>query len=143
MNFELNQIFTDTYPPEAAQFCNRHGYVIKEIEKQGTVRRFQIRELPAKPAEQVLAEQQAAYISAVQQRLDTFAQTRGYDGIMSAASYFGSSNPRFKQEADRAIALRDVTWARCYEILAEVQTGKREVPPLDTLLAELPALTWE
>ena len=100
-------------------------------------------EEPRKPAEMMLAEMQAAFTDAVQERLDTFARTRGYDGIMSACSYFGSANPRFKAEADRAITLRDATWARCYAILAEVQSGKREVPTQEALLAELPALTWE
>lgn len=100
-------------------------------------------EEPLKPAEMVLAEMQVAFTNAVQERLDAFARTRGYDNIMSACSYFGSANPRFKAEADRAITLRDTTWAKCYEILAEVQSGKREVPTLEALFAELPVLTWE
>ena len=98
---------------------------------------------PVKPAEMMLAEMQVAFTNAVQERLDAFARTRGYDNIMSACSYFGSANPRFKAEADRAITLRDTTWAKCYEILAEVQSGKREVPTLEALFAELPVLTWE
>ena len=100
-------------------------------------------EAPEKPADIVLGEQQALYINAVQERLDDFAKTRGYDNIMSTCSYFGSANPRFKAEANRAIALRDATWAKCYEILAAVQSGKREVPTLDALFGELPVLTWE
>ena len=59
MNFVLNQIFDNTYPPEAAQFCNQNGYVIKEIEKQGTVRRFQIQEVPA-PTQTDLNRQELA-----------------------------------------------------------------------------------
>lgn len=139
MTFTLNQIFDNIYPPEAAQFCNQHGYVIEEIEKQGTVRRFQIQEAPAKSAEQVLAE----FTNAIQRRLDAFAQTRGYDNIMSACSYFGSGNARFKAEADTAIALRDATWEQCYAILDAVLAGERDVPTLDEIVAELPVLTWE
>ena len=96
-----------------------------------------------KTPEEVQAEVQAEFTNTVQARLDAFAQTRGYDNIMSACSYFGSANPRFKAEADRAITLRDTTWARCYEILAEVLAGARETPTLEALFAELPVLTWE
>lgn len=89
------------------------------------------------------AETQKQFTDAIQQRLDDFAKTRGYDGIMSACSYFGSSNPRFKAEADRALQLRDDTWAACYAILNEVLAGNRPVPTLDEIVSELPALTWE
>lgn len=97
---------------------------------------------PVKTLEEVQAEMRAEFTNAVQARLDAFAQTRGYDGIMSACSYFGSANPRFKGEADTAIALRDATWAACYEILDAVLEGKRPAPTLEALFAELPPLEW-
>ncbi len=40
-------------------------------------------------------EQQAAFTAAIQQRLDAFAQTRGYDSILSAASYAASRDELF------------------------------------------------
>lgn len=97
---------------------------------------------PVKTPEQEAAEAQAAFTVAIQERLDAFAQTRGYDGIMSACSYFGSTNPSFKAEADTAIALRDATWAQCYAILDAVLAGERAAPTLDELISELPVLTW-
>ena len=91
-------------------------------------------------------EQQAAMLAefteTIQHRLDAFAQTRGYDNIMSACSYFGSANPRFKAEADVAIRLRDETWAACYAILEAVLAGERPAPTLEALFAELPPLEW-
>ena len=96
-----------------------------------------------KSPEEKQNELKQQFTDAVQQRLDTFAQTRGYDGIMSAASYYGSSNPKFKAEADRAIQLRDSTWDICYAILDDVLAGNRSVPTLDEIFAELPELTWE
>lgn len=98
---------------------------------------------PEKPVEQALAEMQAEFTDAIQRRLDAFAQERGYDGIMSVCSYFGSSNPRFKAEADRAIALRDATWDAGYALLDEVLSGARPMPTLEEVFAELPALVWE
>lgn len=55
MTFALNQIFTSTYPPEAALYCNLHQYVMVEIESEDGKRRFQIQE-PPKPTEEELAE---------------------------------------------------------------------------------------
>ena len=42
MKFETNQIFENTYPPEAAIYCNEYGLIIKEIEP----RRYQIQAIP-------------------------------------------------------------------------------------------------
>lgn len=56
--FEIGQVFTTTYPPQAAVWCNKHGdRYITEIEKdeQGN-RRFQIVKVPD-PTPEELAEQ--------------------------------------------------------------------------------------
>lgn len=86
---------------------------------------------------------QAMLTNAIQERLDAFAQTRGYDNIMSACTYATSAMPQFRAEGERAVALRDNTWAVCYAILEAVLAGKRAVPTLEELFAELPALEWE
>jgi hypothetical protein len=78
----------------------------------------------------------------VQDRLDTFCRTRGYDGILSACTYASSTVPKFKAEGTYAVQARDSHWNACYLILAEVQAGAREVPTLEEVLAELPALVW-
>ncbi|MFM9928209.1 hypothetical protein VLK31_34940 [Variovorax sp. H27-G14] len=79
---------------------------------------------------------------AVQERLDNFARTRNYDGILSACTYVSSAVPKFQAEGDAAVEARDETWHACYEILANVQGGHRPMPTLGEVLAELPALTW-
>ena len=84
----------------------------------------------------------AEYTNAVQKRLDDFARTRGYDNILSATTYATSTNPKFAVEGQYAVAARDATWAKCYEVLAAVEAGSRPMPTLDELLAELPTLTW-
>lgn len=93
---------------------------------------------PPPTLEQIIAK----YTAGVQQHLDTFAQTRNYDGILSAATYATSQVPKFKAEGQYAVEARDATWAKCYEILAAVEAGSRTMPTLDELLAELPVLTW-
>lgn len=79
----------------------------------------------------------------IQNMLDSFARTRGYDSIISAASYTASAVPQFAAEAARCVALRDQVWAACYAIMADVQAGTRTLPTVEQVIAELPALTWE
>jgi hypothetical protein len=88
------------------------------------------------------AEVIAGYVAAIQKRLDDFARTRNYDGILSAATYTTSTVPKFSAEGQYAVEARDATWAKCYEILVAVEGGTRPMPTLEELIAELPVLTW-
>lgn len=88
------------------------------------------------------AEIIATYTAAIQKRLDDFARTRNYDGILSAATYATSVVPKFKAEGQYAVEARDAAWAKGYEILAAVEAGTRPLPTLEALAAELPALAW-
>lgn len=94
------------------------------------------------PPSPTVAEIIATYTGAIQKRLDDFARTRNYDGILSAATYATSGVPKFKAEGQYAVEARDATWAKGYEILAAVKAGQRTAPTLDELAAELPALAW-
>lgn len=82
------------------------------------------------------------YATAIQTRLDDFARTRNYDGILSATTYATSGVAKFKAEGQYAVEARDATWAKGYEILAAVKAGTRTAPTLEGLAAELPALVW-
>ena len=95
-------------------------------------------ECPQAPKDVIEAQIQKQMTYAVQVALDSFARTRGYDGIMSACSYSNSTDAQFKLEADYCIQLRDTTWRMGYAILAEVKAGNRPVPTVDELIAELP-----
>jgi hypothetical protein len=95
---------------------------------------------PAPPTPQ---EVEAEIVTGTQARLDSFARTRNYDSILSACTYATSSVPRFKTEGQYCVDARDATWAKLYEILAEVQTGTRPVPTgYADVEAELPVLVW-
>lgn len=79
----------------------------------------------------------------VQQRLDVFAQTRNYDGILSAATYATSTVPKFASEGQYAVVARDATWAALYAMMGAVQDGQRAMPTsYAEVEAELPALEW-
>lgn len=84
----------------------------------------------------------AVVVSEVQQRLDAFARTHNYDGILSACTYAASTVPKFAAEGQYAVVARDNTWATCYQILGDVLAGLRPMPSLEDVLAELPPLAW-
>jgi hypothetical protein len=105
------------------------------------------------------AENQAAYIAlktqeralevkneiidATQKRLDDFAQTRNYDGILSACTYATSAVPKFATEGQYCVEVRDTTWAALYDILGKVQAGTRPQPSgYSDIESDLPVLTW-
>lgn len=81
-------------------------------------------------------------IKLVQQKLDQFAQTRGYDSILSACTYATSKVPKFQLEGQYCVDMRDQYWSRCYEILADVKSGVRQTPAVEQVMSELPLLQW-
>lgn len=78
----------------------------------------------------------ATAASAVQNMLDNAAKKKGYDSILSACSYAAYPNP-FQAEGQEFVAWRGAVWAKCYEILGEVEAGTRTAPTVTELLAEL------
>ena len=80
---------------------------------------------------------------ATQKRLDDFAKTRNYDGILSLCTYATSADLRFKAEGQYGVEARDATWAQLYKVLAEVQTGVRPMPSgYSDVEPDLPDLEW-
>jgi len=82
------------------------------------------------------------FTDAIQARLDAFARTRGYDGILSACTYVTSTVMKFAAEGQYCVEARDTTWATAYSILADVESGERPMPTIEDVFAELPVLEW-
>lgn len=85
----------------------------------------------------------------VQKRLDTFAHTRNYGdryGVnagISCASYSGSTNTKYRNEANYFIAKREETWNKVYEIKAKVLAEEMMMPSsYAEIEALLPDLLW-
>lgn len=88
-------------------------------------------------------EIQAAVIAATQARLDAFAKTRNYDGILSASTYATSTMPKFAAEGQYAVTARDQTWSALYALMGEVQAGAVPIPEsFADVEPLLPALEW-
>ncbi len=82
-------------------------------------------------------------VAATQQRLDAFAQTRAYDGILSACTYAASAVPKFASEGQCCVDARDATWEALYTLMAEVESGQRPMPSgYADIEPLLPSLAW-
>lgn len=82
-------------------------------------------------------------LESVDKHLNSTVQQRGYDSILSACSYaFANADKTFKAEGEKALEWRSLVYRKCYDILAEVESGKRDIPSREELLAELPKLEW-
>ncbi len=79
----------------------------------------------------------------VQQLLDQFAQTKGYDSMASACSYSASTIASYAAEGATAIKLRDETWSSLYSYLSSVESGASPLPKsFADIQAKLPTLSW-
>ncbi len=101
-------------------------------------------------AEEIAADMQAKtnklmqeVVSNTQKRLDDFAKTRNYDGILSLCTYATSSILQFQTEGQYGVSARDSTWSTLYNIMTQVQLGNRAMPSgFADIEAELPTLQW-
>ena len=79
----------------------------------------------------------------VQKRLDDFAATRYYDGILSLCTYANSTITKFKNEGKYGITIRDQTWNKVYQIFGDAQSGLRAIPTsYSEIESELPVPAW-
>lgn len=91
--------------------------------------------IPPKTTEQIKAE----FINTIQVMLDTKAQEKSYDNIVSACSYAGYDNP-FRAEGEAYGVWRALCWQKGYKILSDVESGLREMPTIEEVIAEMPTL---
>lgn len=114
------------------------------VDQVGLTARGYVEDLPVfVPPEKTVEQVQSEIVQATQNKLDVFAKTRNYDGILSACTYATSSISKFASEGQAAVDARDVTWSTLYTILGEVQTNTRPVPTgFADIEADLPVLGW-
>ena len=163
---EIRQAFPDIsfpavfVPPEGYFYIfptpkpafNEDTQYVREIAPELTglghyEQRFEVVALPAEVVAENAAAKYAAFqvqvVDAIQARLDNFAKTRNYQGIISACSYVNSSVPRFAADAAYCVSARDNTWDTLHTLLAEVQAETRVIPEtVQGVLDLLPTLAW-
>lgn len=124
-----NQIFA--YDDEqVAQGYGKDLTQITEGEKEAIIN-------PPKSPEELLEIARTEMNNAIQNLLDTTAQSFRYDNIVSVRSYAGYVNP-FQEEAQTLAIWASSCWVKAGEIEAEVTDGTRAIPTVDEVLAELP-----
>lgn len=90
---------------------------------------------PVKTQDEIIA----SFEYSVQKWLDAFAQTWGYYSVVSAASYYSSTNSQFQKEAVAIISWRDAVWVSIANILAAIKSGASPMPASsDLFIAMLP-----
>lgn len=143
--FYTREIHGDNIPSDAVEITEAEHAAL--IEGQSLGKRIVadergrpiLQDPPPPTPEQIMAE----CVNRTQQRLDDFARTRNYDNILSACTYATSTVPKFKAEGQYCVTARDATWAKLYEILAEVEAGTRPMPSgYADIEPLLPPLEW-
>ena len=97
--------------------------------------------VPAQPPGPTVAERIAAVTAAVQTEMDSQAQAKGYDNILSACSY--ASQPvgaTFQAEGAAFLQWRSDVWSQAYATLAQVQAGTKPLPTPAEAVAQMPTL---
>jgi len=136
-----------SYVPSTTPDYDPATHAVREAAPMGGVQQWEVYALPAEEAaaNQASAAQslQQSIVDATQRRLDDFACTRNYDGILSACTYSTSTVPKFATEGQYAVEARDATWAKLYSILDEVNAGTRPITSgFSAIESELPVLVW-
>jgi len=85
---------------------------------------------------------QDKYTKAMENLMDTQAQTKGYDTRYTASARAGVTGSPFQVEGQAFAVWMDSCYAMGYKILADVKAGTRTLPTVNAFLAELPVLVW-
>lgn len=83
-----------------------------------------------------------AVVVAVQELLDSVAQSRGYDNGFACASYYNSSVNTFRNEAHAYVEWRDKVWQTCYALLDSYLAGDIPRPTVEDVMSKLPVISW-
>lgn len=103
------------------------------------LKRLTVEALPAAETEEQLIDR---LTGAVQAYMDSVAQQRNYDSILSLCTYATSTIPRFQAEGQAGVVWRDACWQLGYDLIAQVRAGEAHIPTEAELLAMLPPMQW-
>lgn len=87
-----------------------------------------------------LEQRKASLLAAVDAHMNAAAAAKGYDSILSAALRAALPSSAFHDEGVAFGNWMDAVYAKCYEVLADVQAGEIAEPTQEELIAMLPAL---
>lgn len=98
--------------------------------------------LAAQLVAQAKADQIKAVAAQVQAHLDAQAVALGYDNIFTAVTYATEpAVPKFQNDGIALRTWRSLVWAKCYEVLDEIEAGTLDPLDASQLLALLPTFS--
>lgn len=119
-----------------ADWCNAHSCIIEDKGEYYEV----VAIPPHVPTEKEIQEELER---GIETWMNTVVAERDYDSIDTCiARYTDSPNPKYAREAKAVKDWNTLVWDKCWDILKEVKTGKRAIPTLEEVIAELPVLVW-
>ena len=128
--------FTNKEYADLAVWCNANNAT---IEDKGEY--YECVAIP--PHIPTVDEIQKQLTDGVQNWMDTKVRERNYDNVHTCVgTYLYSPVDKFRTEAEHVKDWVSYVWAKCYEILAQVKNGEREIPTLEEVINELPILDW-
>lgn len=84
---------------------------------------------------------QSEFIDALEAHYDAVAQTKRYDNRLTCALRAGYPGP-FQSEGIAFAIWMDECNAYAYEVMNQVLSGRRGMPTIEGLIAELPSIDW-
>jgi len=134
-NVTFDSIEYSMYDAATDSFINDDYFNQKQIEKEDARNRI-VNVIPSVLVGLNYTEEEAAI--AIQQKLDEKAKEYQYDNILSAATYYNSTNSKFKADAEAFVKWRDDVWVWAYDLLDKVKKAEIEKPTLENILSQIP-----
>lgn len=98
---------------------------------------------PVEPTPPTEEEIQQQLENGVEAYMNSKVAEKHYDSIDTCIGrYLNSPNEQYRKEATAVMEWNTAVWDKCWAILAEVKAGKRAIPTLEEVIAELPTLDW-
>ena len=113
MTYQINQIFEESYPPDAAVWCNQQGNCyIEEIDALDGKRRFQIVAVPAPTLEEVKAQK----LSELEQKFLAWYETDAT--VTSSLGFVADSDSRSMMDVSGLVTTLEATPAETRSTVA-------------------------
>ena len=130
-------------PPAFDRLTQKLSDAVPALVNGTWTQQWEVTSLSTDEQKVVIDQIRSEIVADTQSHLDDFARTRTYDGILSLCTYATSTNPTFAKEGQYGVNIRDATWTKLYEVLAEVEAGTRPAPTgYVDIESELPILDW-
>lgn len=122
--------------PEYDRVTHRIGNVTYTVGESEVIKTY---EVVAIPQEEIIATLAKAMEEGIENHINATVKAKGYNSQDSIAKYLVTGNPFYDECTAISLWIGNV-WVYAHQVQADVLAGTREMPTLEALIAELPAL---